>query len=58
MRLAIGGVGLRNTQDTNFYYSPVTEGFKAGYNLKGEWKDFYGCFEKSVISLYWVITKD
>ena len=46
VRLAIGGVGLRNTQDTNFYYSPVTEGFKAGYNLKGEWKDFTDVLKK------------
>ena len=30
VRLAIGGVGLRNTQNPNFYYSPVSEGFKAG----------------------------
>lgn len=47
VRLAIGGVGLRNTQDTNFYYSPVTEGFKAGYNLKGEWKDFTDVLRKT-----------
>jgi murein DD-endopeptidase MepM/ murein hydrolase activator NlpD len=46
VRLAIGGVGLRNTQDSNFYYSPVTEGFKAGYNLKGEWKDFTDVLKK------------
>ena len=46
VRLAIGGVGLRNTQDPKFYYSPVTEGFKAGYNLKGEWKDFTDVLKK------------
>ena len=46
VRLAIGGVGLRNTQDPNFYYSPVSEGFKAGYNLKGEWKDFTDVLKK------------
>ena len=44
--MAIGGVGLRNTQDPNFYYSPVSEGFKAGYNLKGEWKDFTDVLKK------------
>ena len=47
VRLAIGGVGLRNTQDPNFYYSPVSEGFKAGYNLKGEWKDFTDVLRKT-----------
>lgn len=46
VRLAIGGVGLRNTQDPNFYYSPVSEGFRAGYNLKGEWKDFTDVLKK------------
>ena len=46
VRLAIGGVGLRNTQDPNFYYSPVSEGFKQGYNLKGEWKDFTDVLRK------------
>jgi len=47
VRLAIGGIGLRNTQDPNFYYSPVSEGFKAGYNLKGEWKDFTDVLRKT-----------
>lgn len=46
IKLVVGGVGLRNTQDPNFYYSPVTEGFKAGYNLKGEWKDFTDVLKK------------
>lgn len=47
VRLAVGGLGLRNTQDPNFYYSPVSEGFKAGYNLKGEWKDFSDVLRKA-----------
>ena len=47
VRLAIGGVGLRNTQDPNFYYSPVSEEFKAGYTLKGEWKDFTDVLRKT-----------
>lgn len=40
IRLVVGGLGLRNTQDPTFKYSPVTEGFKMGYNSKGKWKDF------------------
>jgi hypothetical protein len=31
IKLAIGGVGLRNTQDKNFRYSPVSEGFEGKY---------------------------
>lgn len=30
VKFVAGGVGLRNTQDANFYYSPVKEGFKKG----------------------------
>ena len=47
VKFAAGGVGLRNTQDPNFYYSPVSEGFKQGYNLKGEWKDFTDVLRKA-----------
>lgn len=47
VRLAAGGVGLRNTQDPKFYYSPVTEGFKRGYNSKGEPKDFSDVLRKA-----------
>jgi hypothetical protein len=31
IRMVIGGLGLRNTKDAKFYYSPVTEGFKDAY---------------------------
>jgi N-acetylmuramoyl-L-alanine amidase len=31
IRLVVGGVGLRNTQDPNFKYSPVSEGFTGIY---------------------------
>lgn len=31
IQLTVGGVGLRNTQDDKFYYSPVTEGFSGVY---------------------------
>lgn len=31
IRLAIGGIGLRNTQDSSFRYSPVSEGFKGKF---------------------------
>lgn len=31
IKIAIGGVGLRNTLDKTFKYSPVTEGFKGSY---------------------------
>ncbi len=47
VRLAVGGLGLRNTQDPKFYYSPVTEGFKKGYTLKGELKDFSDVLRKA-----------
>lgn len=47
VRLAIGGVGLRNTQDSKFYYSPVAEGFKAGYTLQGEYKNFSDVLRKA-----------
>ena len=40
IKLVVGGVGLRNTQDPLFKYSPVSEGFKAGYTINGEWKNF------------------
>jgi len=47
VRFAIGGVGLRNTQDANFYYSPVTEGFKKGTNkITGKEEDQSGVLEK------------
>jgi hypothetical protein len=47
IRLAVGGLGLRNTQDPKFYYSPVTEGFKKDYTLKGELKDFSDVLRKA-----------
>ncbi len=47
VRLAVGGLGLRNTQDPKFYYSPVTEGFKAGYASNGKWKDFSDVLRKA-----------
>jgi N-acetylmuramoyl-L-alanine amidase len=47
IRLAVGGLGLRNTQDSEFYYSPVTEGFKAGYASNGKWKDFSDVLRKA-----------
>lgn len=47
IRLAVGGLGLRNTQDSKFYYSPVTEGFKAGYASNGKWKDFSDVLRKA-----------
>ena len=31
IRVAIGGLGLRNTKDSKFIYSPVTEGFRDAY---------------------------
>lgn len=41
IKVAVGGVGLRNTLDSTFKYSPVTEGFKAGYRLQdGKWVDY------------------
>lgn len=40
IQCAVGGVGLVNTLDKNFFYSPVTEGFKKGYNVNGVLKDF------------------
>ena len=40
IKCAVGGLGLINTLDKNFLYSPVTEGFKKGYNVDGVWKDF------------------
>jgi len=41
IKVAVGGVGLRNTLDSSFRYSPVTEGFKAGYRLQdGKWVDY------------------
>lgn len=36
----IGGLGLVNDSDKNFIYSPVTEGFKKGYNVNGVLKDY------------------
>ena len=47
IRLVIGGLGLRNTQDSKFYYSPVAEGFKAGYTLQGEYKNFSDVLRKA-----------
>lgn len=48
VRLAIGGVGLRNTQDPKFYYSPVTEGFKAGYRKQdGKWVNYSDVLRKT-----------
>lgn len=40
IKCAVGGLGLVNVLDKNFYYSPATEGFRAGYNLQGKWKDY------------------
>ena len=48
IRLVAGGVGLRNTQDPNFYYSPVTEGFKKGINkITGKEDDQSGVLRKT-----------
>lgn len=47
IRLVVGGLGLRNTQDSKFYYSPVAEGFKAGYTLQGEYKNFSDVLRKA-----------
>ena len=48
IRLVVGGVGLRNTQDPNFYYSPVTEGFKKGINkVTGKVEDQSGVLRKT-----------
>jgi hypothetical protein len=47
VRLAVGGLGLRNTQNKDFYYSPVTEGFKAGYNKQGKWENQSGVLRKT-----------
>lgn len=47
VKLAIGGVGLRNTQDKTFCYSPVTEGFKAGYRQQdGKYVKYSDVLEK------------
>lgn len=46
VKIAVGGVGLRNVFDSNFRYSPVSEGFKAGYNKQGEWEDQSGVLAK------------
>ncbi len=47
VRLVVGGVGLRNTQDSNFYYSPVSEGFKKGINkVTGKEEDQSGVLAK------------
>lgn len=47
VRFAIGGVGLRNIYDPNFYYSPVTEGFKKGINkVTGKTEDQSGVLAK------------
>ena len=46
IKLVVGGVGLRNTQDPLFKYSPVSEGFKAGYTINGEWKNFFDVLAK------------
>lgn len=47
VKTVIGGLGLRNTLDPTFRYSPVTEGFKAGYTLKEGWKDFSDVLRKT-----------
>ena len=47
-RLVIGGLGLVNTQDKNFNYSPVTEGFKAGYRLQdNKWVNYSDVLRKT-----------
>jgi len=47
IKVAVGGVGLRNTLDANFRYSPVTEGFKKGYRLQdGKWVDYTDVLQK------------
>lgn len=45
--LVIGGLGLRNIFDSNFRYSPVSEGFKAGINKQGKWEDQSGVLRKT-----------
>jgi len=46
--LVIGGLGLKNTQDNNFKYSPVTEGFKGGYRKQdNKWVDYSDVLRKT-----------
>jgi hypothetical protein len=47
IRLVVGGLGLINTQDPKFYYSPVTEGFKRDYASNGVLKDFSDVLRKT-----------
>lgn len=48
IRLVIGGLGVRNTLDPNFKYSPVTEGFKAGYRKQdNKWVDYSDVLRKT-----------
>lgn len=48
IRLVIGGLGIRNTLDPNFKYSPVTEGFKAGYRKQdNKWVDYSDVLRKT-----------
>mgnify|MGYP001018329615 CR=1 FL=1 len=48
IKLVIGGLGLKNTQDSNFVYSPVSEGFKAGYRKQdNEWVDYSDVLRKT-----------
>lgn len=47
VRLVVGGLGLRNIFDSSFRYSPVSEGFKAGYNKQGKWEDQSGVLRKT-----------
>lgn len=48
VRLVIGGLGLVNTQDKNFKYSPVAEGFKAGYRKQdNKWVNYSDVLRKT-----------
>ena len=47
IRLVVGGVGLRNTQDKNFVYNPEGEGFKKDINkITGKTEDQSGVLAK------------
>ena len=47
IKIAVGGVGLRDTTNPNFKYDPKSEGFKKGINNKGEIEDQSGVLRKT-----------
>lgn len=59
IRLAVGGIGLRNTQDSNFKYSPVSEGFKGKFAdvLRITNKTVLG-YNKKLDKIYLLVVKD